>query len=592
MTSRPTSRAVLALTAAATALVLGAAAGAPALAASTATGTGTSALQLLTVNVGGHELALGGVSLVSDTVGGSPLARVTVTPLVVDAVAYGEQVVTPADSPQSIPAQTSPAVLAGLASLTSPAFTASATSDPATHVGASSLGSLSLLGIAVPVTGGASVGSAVSSSLASAQKTVTVQNLQLPSIAAILAQLGLDLSKLPVGTLGDLVGQLDLATSAIATAQTAVDTAQAQVDAAVATASAAALDLTQALAAQTGAQSTLSTATAALQSLLDQVIGATLIAFPGANTIAGYSLLSGAGLAAVELLVPGSAAAFSAYTAAQAALAAAGTALAAAQAVVDTAQAALATLTATLNAALATVDTLAGAVLDGTPLVSLDSLSVTSRAISKSAVAGGQTAEVTGGVIDGLHVLGTDVLQTVLGNSTLDVVDLVGTTAATVTAAIDGLTGTLSSVLSSVPGFALEVPAPQVELLTKTTRTWVDGGYGRALASVQGLTITLPAITVPSALALPGAASLPALTGVTQVAGQLTSAPVSLELATLSDQSAFAPAVITAPPGTTPGGTPGATPGLPSTGLPAGAALLAALLLGTGLVLRRRSALS
>lgn len=588
MTTR--TRALLALTAVG---LLGAASGAPALAAATAaTGTGTSSVQILKVTAGGHTLALGGLSLVSDTVGGSPLAQVAVTPVVADSTAYGEQVITPADSPVTVPAQTSPAALAGIVSLTSPSFEASASNAPDAHVGSSSHGTVSLLGLAVPLTGGTSIGTAVSSTQALAQKTVTVKNLALPSIGAILAQLGLDLSKLPVGTLGSLVDQLDLVNDAITTAQAAVDSAQTQVNTATATATTAAAGLAQSLSAQTAATSALTAATAALQANLNQVVGATLISFPTANTIAGYSTLSGPGLAAVELLVPGTAASFSAYTAAQTALTTANAAVVTAQAAVDAAQAALATLTALLNVALGLVDDLASAVLDGTPLVSLDSLQVTSRAVASSAVAGGQSADVTGGSVEGLSVLGTDVLNLALGSSRIDAIDLIGANADLVNDVISDLTGTLSSVLSTLPGLALDIPAPTVNLLTKSTRTWVSGGYGRALASVTGLTITLPAVSIPTSLALPGAIDLPALTGVTQVAGLLTSAPISLELVTLSDQAAFAPGVVpgTTPPGTTPPGTtpPGAVPDLAATGMSVGVASFALLLLGAGLVLRRR----
>lgn len=588
VTSRPIPRVLLATTAAATAVLLSASSGAPALAASAAAkGTGTSGLQVLTVKAGGHTLSLGGLTLLSDTVAGSPLAKVTITPVVADGVAYGQQVVTPADSPLTVPAQTSPAALAGFATLSSPAFGATATNDPATHVGSSSLGNLSLLGIAVPVNGAVSLGSSVSSLQSVAQKTVTVQNLSLPSITAILNSLGLDLTALPVGTLTDLINALDLANAAVDTAMIAVDSAQTQVDAAVATANAAALALTQATAGQTAAQSALTAATAALQAKLDQVTGATLVAFPGANTIAGYTGLNAAGLLAVETLVPGTGAAFSTYTADQTALATANTAVTTAQAAVTAAQAALATVTATLDTALGVVDGLAAGLLDSTPLLSLDSLSITSKAITKSASAGGQTAEITGGSIQGLNVLGTDVLDAALGSSNVDLVDLVGGAADDVTAVIGDLTGTLSDVLSTVPGLpALDIPAPTVDLLTKATSTSISGGYGHALASVTGLKITLPAITLPTSVALPNAAALPALAGVTQAAGLLTSAPVSVQLATLSDQSAFAPAVTTV---TTPGTNPGTNnPGLAATGLPAGVSVLSVLLLGGGLVLRRR----
>ena len=237
------------------------------------------------------------------------------------------------------------------------------------------------------------------------------------------------------------------------------------------------------------------------------------------------------------------------------------------------------------------MDSLASAVLGATSLVSLDSLTVGTKSSSTGNTLAGQTAEITGGEVQGLKVLGTDVLDAVLGTSTVDLSALVGAQAAAVTGAIDDLTGTLSSVLSSVPGFpALSIPAPVIGLLTKSTSTTVEDGFGKAMTSVSGLSISLPAVTIPSALALPDAAGLPALGGVTQVANTLTSAPLSIDLLTLSDQSAFRPALLAGqvPPGVSTTGTTGNPPTLPTTGLPVGLSALSALLISAALVLRRR----
>lgn len=240
------------------------------------------------------------------------------------------------------------------------------------------------------------------------------------------------------------------------------------------------------------------------------------------------------------------------------------------------------------------------AVLDSTPLVSIDSISVVTSARSTSASKGGQEASVVGGELVGLRVLGTDVLSNVLGTSKVNLLDLTGGTLTSVTSAISGLTATLSGVLSNVPSFpALSVPAPQITLLGKSTATDVVDGFGVASNSVKALSITLPAITLPLGLALPNASSLPALSGVpaagtalAAVAGatQLVSKPITLSLLGLSEQSAFRPAVVAAPAAGTPTtGTPTAAPTLPRTGLPVGIAALALLLVGTGLTLRRRS---
>lgn len=599
MTTRP----LLASTAAATALLLGAAAGSPALAstaAAPAKGSAGSALSLLQVTAGGHQLALGDLTMTSDTVSGTPLASITLTPVTADGTAYGQQVITPSNSPVTVPAVSTPSALVSFASLTSPSFVTTATTAPATHLGSTSLGSLSLLGIAVPLTGSVDVGSSVSSTTgALGAKTVVLKNLALPSIADLLGGLGLDLSKLPVGTLDSLVGNLDLVTSAITTAEGAASGALAQVTAATSTVTAATAALSSANAGLAAPQSGVTSATATLQGLLDQIPLATLLTLPGANTIAGFTALPPLSQSLIDSLVPGTASAFSALTAAQTVLTTAQGVVATATATLATVTAALTALTAGLQSVLAPLQSLLTGVLNSTPLVSLGSLSLTSKAAATSNRSGGQQADVLGGSITGLKVLGTDVLDSVLGSSTLNLTDLVGSTATQLTSAIDGLTGTLSSVLSTVPGLpTLSIPAPKVELLTKTATTSISGGFGRAATTVQGLKITLPAIALPTSLALPGAASLPALSGVTQtVAGLLSSAPVSLNLLSLSDQAAFRPAVLASTPiapitpitPTTPSTPSTPTAGLPNTGLPVGVVVLSLALIGGALVLRRRA---
>lgn len=579
------ARPLLTLTAGCSALLLAGLSGTPAVAATVASpakGVGTSGLTVLQLIAGGHDVTVGSVALLSDTVSGTPVAKATITPLEVDGTAYGKQEITPANSPLVLPTVTSPSSLSGTLALSSPPFTATATNGPSSRVGSDSLGSVSLLGLSVPLSGAVDLGTAVTSAGAVSEKELSLRDLSLPSIGAILAALGLDVSKLPTGTLTDLVDQLDLTTQAIDTAMAGVDAAQAQVDAATATAATKAAELLAAQQDQAAKQAALDTATAALQAQLDQVTPATLTLYPTADTIAGYAGLGPTGVAAVELDAPGTAAAYADYTDAQAALAAAQAAVAAAQTAVDTAQAAVTTLTDTLNGLLDAVDDLALPVLNGTPLVSLDSLTVATKALATSNKAGGQQAEIVGGAVGGLRVLGTDVLDAALGSSEVDVTKLVGDAVTDVNALVGELTASLSDVLTAVPGFpGLSVPAPEVGLLTKTVATSISGGYGRAATSIQGLSIALPAITIPEGLALPAAADLPAFSGVTQVAGQLTSAPVALGLLSVSEQSAFAPAVI-APTVDT------GRPTLPKTGLPVGVTAFAALLLASAAVLRRR----
>jgi hypothetical protein len=550
-------RPFLSATAAVSALVLCATTGTAAAAVpktTPAAGAAASALDLLSVRAGGHTLSLGSLELLSDTLSGKPLAEVVVTPVVADGTSYGRQTVTSSSSPVTVPAQSSPSALAGIATLTSPAFAASATDAPSSSASSSSFGSLSLLGLDVPLDGTLALGSAVSSTTGAAgQKTVLLRNLALPSVADLLAALGLDLTQLPLATLTDLLDQLDLVTSAVSVAQATVTTATS--------------DLTGEQGALATAQATLTTAQGSLTTAL--------AAAPGGLTIADYLVLGSAAKAALDALNPAVAAAAAALTAATAAVA--------------TAQAAVTAALAALTAALdSLVDTIV-AVLDDTSLLSLDSLSIASKAVVTSNKAGGQTAQVIGGTVSGLKVLGTDVLDVALGSSTVDLVDLAGSAASSVTSTLNGLTGTLSSVLSSaVPG--LSIPAPVVSLMNKTTSTGVDqNGFGQAVAALSGLTISIPAITVPTALALPGAAGLPALTGVVQTAGSLVSAPIALDLLTVSDQAGFRPAVTTLPGTTIPEVAP-STPTLPTTGLPAGLAVLALTSIGGALYLRRRTA--
>ncbi|MCU1672041.1 MAG: hypothetical protein JWN77_154 [Frankiales bacterium] len=656
-------------TAAAAALLIGAVVG-PAAARGTAApvaapaaGTATSALNILSLALAGHAVQVGGVALTSDTVTGSAIAKAVVTPVTVDGVAYGEQTVTPESSPMTVPVVSSgavvPAALSGLAAVTSPAFDVSTSSSDgaSSRAGTASLGSISVLGLPIKLDGTVDVSSVVSGTNALGQKEVTVKNLALPSVADLLAALGVDLSKLPVATLTELLERLNLASTVVDTAQKALDdaqaalnaqiaAAQAQVDAAQKNLDAAKTDLASkltaldtskanlsaaqaavdaattasnaALAAQASAKTELDKATAQVQAVSPLVPFATALGLASPALKATYqAAVDGAAAAAAQVATTGTALA-NAKSAADIATAAVN----AAQGAVDIAQKLVADLQAVLNGLIDALqkilanlqpqlDALLAAVtgvLDGTPLVSIDSISLQTQALVTSAKEGGQTSKIVGGEIVGLQVLGTDVLKNALGVSSIDVLDLVSGTLAKVTDTVNGLTGTLSSVLSNVPSLpTLSIPAPQIGVLTKTTSTGIAGGFGLADNSVKALSVTIPAITLPALVALPNAASLPAISGLptgglvgAAAVGDLVSKPIALSLATLSEQSKFRPATVAAPgtnnPGTNAPGTntPGThtpqTPQLATTGLPAGIALLAILFVGGALLLRRRLA--
>jgi flagellin-like hook-associated protein FlgL len=628
-------------------------------------GNASSALTLLSLALAGHDVRVGAVTLTSDSLTGAPSSTVTVTPLKVDGTAYGEQTVHPGDAPASIPvvdsSSVAPAALGALASVKSPAFTASSTNadGSSARAGTASLGSVRVLGLPVQLDGAVGVTSAVDRTSALGEKTLTIENLALPSVADLLAALGLDLSKLPTATLTALVTKLSLVNGPITTAQQALDAAELTIKTELAAANAAVADATAKAKTATAdvagknsalgaAQNELNARTTVLQPLKDALAAAqanlTAANKPVADATAALAAaLSAAGLTqaaydalspTVQAAVPGVGPALTALAAAQsssaasvstatAAVTSATTALASAQSVADAAKVAfdaaqaavtvanqaLTTALAAVAAAKAALATLlvqvqpqatklvaaVTAALDTTPLVSIDRLTVQTQAMVKSAKAGGQSAKVVGGEVQGLRVLGTDVLKNVLGNSTISLFDLTGSTLASVTGKVNGLTGVLSGMLSNVPTLpTLSVPAPKVELLTKTTSTSITGGFGVAQDSVRALQITIPAITLPAEIALPNAAQLPAFSGLlrAQAVGDLTSRQVVLGLGTLTEQARFRPAALRVTPGTatTPGTGVGTPAQLPNTGLPAGIAVFGVVLVAGAVLLRRRLA--
>ncbi len=576
-------RPLLATTAAAAVLALIAASGSASAASTTsAAGRATTSVTVLDLSVAGHELSLVDLALSSDTIASPRVSSIALTPVTVDGTGYGRQTVNQSTSPKTVGALSTPSAVGPFAALTSPAVELTATSTPSNRAGAESLGTVKVLGLPVKLVGELTTSTSVTATAGAAGvTTIRIDDLALPSIADLLGALGLDLSALPLDTLDELINSLELITSALVAAENAVDDAQAAVDAATTDLATKTADLAAAEGALTAAEAAFATATTTVDALL---------ATAGIADVATYEALSQLLKDAAELLAPGLAAAVTDYLAAEAAVAAATGVVATAQLALDTAQALLASLTSTLTSAIATLRTLLTARLDATPLVSLDSLEVSTKASATSASKGGQHATVVGGTVKGLEVLGVDVLAEVTGSRTLDLAGVASSTIAAVNSLMAEVTGTLSDVLSNVPGFpVLDVPAPKVGLLTKSTSTSISGGFGRASASISGLTITIPGITLPTSLALPGAAGLPAMTSVTQVAGQLTSAPITARVLTLRDQAAFRPGVIGS--GTSAGGPSGSTGGIPNTGLPVGVAALSLLLLGGALAVRRQLAM-
>lgn len=634
-----------------------------------AAGVASSAVTLLDVAAGGRTVTAGTLSLLSDALGTDAVAKIVVTPLTVDGLAYGERTITPADSPATVTAFDSGTVapaLAGLVKVTSPVFTGTAqngSSGASSRVGADSLGGVDVLGLPIALEGTLDVGSLVSrTGGAVGDKTLEITNLALPSIADLLAALGLDLSKLPTEVLVELLTELDILTTAVTTAgqaltdaiaaagiQPQIDAAQAEVDTAT-TALAAKVDelagknselaaarddlaaTTAALAPPTAAVATaqreLATANAALATATGALNAALDVA--GLSGIDAYNELLPVfrdPLASViDPLIAAVTAAQGTVASATATVATATSDLAAAQSLADIAAAAVTALESAIATLQGVIDTLqeavdaavgivtnvltsvqpliasllaaVTAVLDGTPLVSIDALTVITESKVTSANDGGQSATVVGGEITGLHVLGTDVLNNVLGATRVDLLDLTGSTLDGVNGLLTELTGTLSSVLSTVPGFPLlKIPAPTIELLTKQSGTGIADGFGTASTGVRALSVTLPSITLPQALALPSAANLPVfastleafqVSAVLDSAGNFVSSPVTVALGILSEQARFRPAG-SVPPTVAPGAVlPTTGSQLPRTGTTGALALLGVVLMGAAVVARRR----
>ncbi|MCW2569945.1 MAG: hypothetical protein JWO88_3, partial [Frankiales bacterium] len=230
---------------------------------------------------------------------------------------------------------------------------------------------------------------------------------------------------------------------------------------------------------------------------------------------------------------------------------------------------------ATVNALLVTVQTqvdgLVHALIDvlaATPLVRVDSFTVRTEAAATSAANGGQSAKVVSGEIQGVHVLGNDVLSQTLHRDRVDLGAVSNAAMDVLTARIGDLTGALSSELSNVPGLpTLSVPAPQIQLLSQTASTGVTDGFGTARTVVTALRITLPPLTIPPAVQLPSAIGALSLKAV----GDVLTKPLVLGVGAMQDTASFRPAVLAAnnsvvPPGS---GSPGTAAG-PSASHPTG----------------------
>jgi len=528
----------------------------PAGAASSSTaskGAATSSLAILRLTVNGTTITAGQIAAVAGTTTKPHQAKLVVTPIDSTLTGpVGQQTITPSSNTTTVPATPKSVDLpAGLGSVTGPTFGVKAT-DGATGVLASAalkaLGKVTVLTVPLNLKAASlSDVSKVTSTKASAIKSLSLGSLSLPSLFDLLSSLGLDvnglLDELTQGKLTQLAGLVTSTTSgAVKTANAAVDTAQAAVTGTVPkNLDAAKTALTTANGTLTTANGTLTTATGAFNTAFGAIPALSLPAGVSTGTTADQFLaLAPAVQTAVDAL---SAADLNALaTAVQTAEAA----VQAAQDAVDTLQALVTALTDLINAVLGA---LTG---NDDPLAALGDISVTTSAVAAKTPKADAAVDV-----GSVHVLGAL------------------TPLSSLTKTLGTVTDTLSSVLESVAGVSFTAPKLTIGKPTHSTKT--TGSTRFASASITGVKLTLPSLTLPNALTLPGVP--------TGVSGSLT-------LGQLSETAQWTPGTA-ATPGTpqTPSSNPQGSP-LPDTG---GRMLLpfaGLLILGSAVLLWRRTRLS
>jgi len=553
------SRPALALTAALT-LTAGAA---PALAASTTTpskGNAHSALTLLQVSLAGHTVSAGTIEGVASDAA-SRVAKLVVTPVTLDGTAIGQQTVTPANSPMTVPSSAQSATVPNLLSLTGPTLAVTAKSGPTAVLASAvlkALGTVTLKPaglVSLPLnlqTASMTNLAQVTANQSEAEKSLNIGSLSLPSINDLLAGLGVDvnalLAQLTQGNLNTLNGlvsgtALTALNNAVDTAQAALASAPNSLAGAVAALAPATTQLNQANAALTTANTAWNTAFATIPLATLTTLGVPSTLLP--SGFSGLTTVQQTGLAAV---VPNIATLASNAVSAQTA--------------VDTAQ----TLVDNLNALIDALQNLVNAVLGAVtgnddPLAALGNISVATKAIA------------------------TKTSSTPTASATLGSVDVLGTAASVgqLTSVLSGVTNTLAGVLNSVAGVTFTPPSVQVG--TPHTTSSKQGTTHRATASITGVTVTLPTIKLPAALStitssLPGAS---VVNGVVNVLGG------SVKVGTLDESADLTPGTTSSSTPSTPTSSSGG-PSLAGTGMSSTIPAVAALLVIAALVVLRRRA--
>lgn len=535
----------------------------------------SSSLRLLHVELAGHAISAGQISAEASNAASPHVAAIVVTPAALDGTTYGQQTVTAANSPVTVPSGTQTATIpGGLASLTGPTFALTAQDGTTVLTSAvlKALGSLSVgpLPVSLDATAASLTNTAqVSSSQASAEKSVVLGNLSLPSVADLLDALNVDpislvlsLTKANLDKLNALIDG-----GALATLNSAVDTASSAVGAGAPTTWVATDDAsTQANADASTADGDAAAANSAFTSALTTLDGFTPLSTLGLTTgltPTQYEALGTVTKNGLDAL--GTAHSIDVATLAQSALDA------------DAAAAAAHTVATNLSALEDALFALATQVIDNVgantdPLASLGSISVTTKAVASA----NSPAPVAEAKIGTLSVLGAI------------------TPPAALVSTLNGVLTQLSGVLNSVAGISFTPPSVAVGV-GHTSRT-VSGTTHMATASVTGVTLTLPKLTLPTSFLNLNVRAAKGMTAKGKALSKFVSAAVpttvvtsggTVEIGTVAESASYSTGAAAGSPGS---GT-GNTPGLAGTGssytLPVAAALV--VIAGLAVVRRRRA---
>jgi hypothetical protein len=526
------------------------------------TGSAVSRLTVLHVSLNGDSVDAGDIRAVADNAA-PHVAKLVVTPLDSSVTGpVGRQTITPSDGDSTVPGTPKslslPDAGTALLTITGPTFGAKAV-DNATQVSATAalkaLGQIDLLTVPLDLSAASLSNVAkVTSTSSTATKSVSLGGLALPSIQDLLASLGVDLDTLleqiTQGRLNDLV---DLVGGNVDALNTAVDNAQAGL--AALTGQPAPRAFATATAQQDSAAADLVNANddfdAAWSSLYGALPALTKTTLDTALTTAGLS----SPISADEFASAGAvldAALQTAFGSDYQTLSDLATAVVDAEAIVAAANALVDALQDLIDSVLGLVEG------NDDPLAALGSIKVVTSAVAAKTPKA--DADVS---VGNVHVLGA---LTPLGQ---------------LTSVLGGVTDTLSGVLESVAGVSFK--APKIAIGTPSTSTDQQGQTRFAAASITGVTLTLPEISIsgaaPAGLELPGVPD--GVSGNIQFAQLAESASWTPAGATVTDN----PNTPNSPntPNTPTGGSP-----LPDTGSRVLLPFIGLLTLGAGLALRRR----